>query len=127
MKNVRFTNDLTIGLNNANESTWGQFSDWVRMNPYWKPYDDNGRPVYQYTFPTYAYPILNPLYDALQTSFIKSEYLNIRNTTNVSVDIMQGLRADFSFGVTQQRDTGDTFYSPKSSMGKQSNGRYLYR
>ncbi len=124
LKKVRFTNDLSVGINNSNESTYGQFSDYVGMNPYWRPKDDEGHTIKQYNFPGYNYPIYNPLYDGEQSSFIKSEYINLRNTTNINWDICEGLRADLSLGITQQRNTGDSFYSPLSTIGTSTRGRY---
>ncbi|HBG42671.1 SusC/RagA family TonB-linked outer membrane protein [Limibacterium fermenti] len=124
LKKIRFTNDLTVGLNDASESMYGDFSEYIRLNPYWKPYDENGKAIYSYSFPRFNHPIYNPLYDAEQTSFTNTEYLNVRNTTNMSIDLYSGLRADVSLGLTQQRSTYNVFHSPKSYIGATLNGWY---
>ena len=38
-----FQNALTIGFTKSNDSPYGSFSDYTQLNPYWKPYDDNGK------------------------------------------------------------------------------------
>ncbi len=38
-----FNNRLSIGLNGAKNSPYGAFSDYVKLNPYWSPYDEDGK------------------------------------------------------------------------------------
>lgn len=112
MKNVRLSNQLSIGINNAANSPYGTFSAYARMNPYWKPYDEKGEPIPYYSALGSTYPTANPLYDAAQTSFSTSDYLNVRETMMLDIDLMRGLRLNLSAGFTQQRDQSDAFISP---------------
>ena len=41
-KNVIFKNQTNVGLNKAYESKYGSFSDYANMNPYERPYNENG-------------------------------------------------------------------------------------
>lgn len=115
MKKVRFTNNLSVGFNNAANSTYGTFGQYASMNPYWRPYNEKGEPIASYTLFTATNPVYNPLYDAAQTSFNKSDYTNIRNTTMIDADLMSNVRVNVNIGFTQQRGGSDYFVSPKAS------------
>lgn len=118
LKKFRFSNNLSLGFNNSTNSPYGQFSEYVTMNPYWRPYNTDGTPVTSYQTLKVGGSVsaqANPLYDAAQTSFSTSEYTNIRNTTMLQADITPELRAEVSVGFTQERGGSDMFTSPKSS------------
>jgi len=42
VKKFQFRNDLTINANTANNSPYGSFTQYTRLNPYWTPYDSVG-------------------------------------------------------------------------------------
>ncbi|MRG47388.1 SusC/RagA family TonB-linked outer membrane protein [Chitinophaga sp. SYP-B3965] len=44
-KNFQFRNDLTIGFTQGDNSPYGSYSQYSRLNPYWAPYDANGNPL----------------------------------------------------------------------------------
>lgn len=115
LKNIRFSNDLSLGFNKADNSPYGRFNTYTTMNPYWRPFDSDGNPVPSFYNFNSQYPIPNPLYDAAQTSFSKSDYTNIRNTTMLDMNLLPGLRLNMSIGFTQQRGGSDNFSSPKAS------------
>lgn len=115
MKKMRFTNNISVGFNNAANSTYGSFGQYATMNPYWRPYAEDGTPITSYTLFTTAAPLYNPLYDAAQTSFNKSDYTNVRNTTMLDMDVLPNVRVNASIGFTQQRGGSDYFLSPKAS------------
>lgn len=118
LKKIRFSNNLSLGFNTGTTSPYGQFSQYVVMNPYWRPFDNAGNPIVSYQtlrLGSNSSVQANPLYDAAQTSFNNSEYTNIRNTTMLQADITPEFRAEFSVGFTQERGGSDYFVSPKSS------------
>ncbi|MCK7556322.1 carboxypeptidase-like regulatory domain-containing protein [Chitinophaga sedimenti] len=45
MSKLNFRNVLMIGNMKGHQSPWGSFSDYVKLNPYWTPYDRNGNIV----------------------------------------------------------------------------------
>ena len=116
LKNLRFTNSFSLGLNNSEESPYGTFSDYVSLNPYWSPYDEEGNLVP--TFETFANSggnsVVNPMHDASLNKFDKSKYTNLRNTFQITWDIFKGMQAGVNVGYTKQIDRGDQF-KPKSS------------
>lgn len=115
MKKVRLTNTLSLGFNNSKESPYGSFSLYTSMNPYWRPYDEYGSPIMGFKEMSSNYQTPNPLYDAAQTSFSKSGYTNIRNATQLDMDLMKNLRLNLNFGFSQQHAESDVFTSPKDS------------
>lgn len=116
-KNIRFTNTFSLGLNNSEDSPYGSFSEYVSMNPYFYPYDEDGRVVkYFYTFgSTDGVTILaNPLWEASINKFDKEKYTDIRNTFSIEWDVVKGLKLRTTVGFSKHTDRSDEF-SPKSS------------
>lgn len=44
-KNFQFRNDLTLTFGRGDNSPYGSFTQYSRLNPYWAPYDEKGNPV----------------------------------------------------------------------------------
>jgi TonB-linked SusC/RagA family outer membrane protein len=87
LNNLTFRNNLVVGNTKSSESPYGSFSDYVKLNPYWEPYDASGK-VVQFFTPYNAdvmtmngihpnKPYANPLFDATMNVF------DIRNSTNI--------------------------------------------
>ncbi len=118
-KNVKFSNQLELGFNKGTNSPYSNFSEYYSMNPYWRPYDENGDPIVTYS--TFGQQTkYNPLYDASLASFSTTDYNNIRNQTSLSINITPNLKWDNSFGVTLLKGGSDYFDSPLSSAGIQA-------
>lgn len=49
-KKFNFRNILTVTSNESNDSPYGDFSEYARLNPYWAPYDENGLLITKYCF-----------------------------------------------------------------------------
>lgn len=39
---------MSFNINNSSESQYGTYSSYVKMNPYWEPYDKEGYVVRQF-------------------------------------------------------------------------------
>lgn len=113
LKKVRFTNNLSVGFNNSANSTYGDFSDYANMNPYWAPYDDSGKAVKQFT--TFSGTQLNPAYDGSLASFNKGKYTVVRNTTSVDWDVTKGLKWSNSVGYSRQIGSTDIYRAPSGT------------
>ncbi|TDQ72238.1 SusC/RagA family TonB-linked outer membrane protein [Sphingobacterium yanglingense] len=114
VKNLRFQNSIRIFQNTSNESPYGSFAQYARMNPYWRPFDSNGLPnqiLESNTFGTFT----NPLYDATLNTLDKSQYFGISNNLKVRWNIMQGLHAETSFSLNKQNGSSDQFYPAQHS------------
>ena len=115
LTNIRFSNQTMISEGRFSESQYGTFSEYARMNPYWRAYDADrsvlkslGDPDENYytgrwgaTLPT------NPLYNATLNGFDKTRHGEIINNTAVEWSILDGLnfRAQLGLGkITKQQD-----------------------
>ncbi len=115
-----FSNRLSIGLNKAQESPYGAFSDYVKLNPYWEPYDEDGK-VRRYFSPyNWGYwagssgvnsekGVPNPLYDATLNTYDKSNYTNITNNFSIEWTPIPELTLNGRVGISGQTDEGDMF------------------
>ncbi len=115
-KKIKFSNQLDLGFNKGTNSPYGNFSKYYTMNPYWRPYDENGDPIESYS--TFGYQTMyNPLYDASLASFSTTDYNNIRNQTSLTINFTPSLKWDTSFGITLLKGGSDYFSSPLNSSG----------
>ncbi len=115
-KNIRFTNSLLIGLGESSESPYGAFSDYVKMNPYWAPYDEKGRVKKQLGNPgSYIYTNrwntlpTNPLYNATLNTFDDAKNTDITNNLSVEWQIHPDLRFRGRLGLTKTMAESDRF------------------
>ncbi|WP_293918360.1 MULTISPECIES: SusC/RagA family TonB-linked outer membrane protein [unclassified Sphingobacterium] len=115
-QNLLFRNYLNINNAKSSESPYGEFSDYVKQNPYWRPYDENGnvnkllgnpgnRDYDQYwsTLPT------NPLYNATLNTYDKNNSTKITNNTSVEWRIIPELNLRAQIGITKENIQGDRF------------------
>lgn len=129
LKKVRFTNNLSVGFNNAANSIYGEFRDYVAMNPYWAPYNDDGVAAKEFMSFSSSDPQANPAYNGSLPSFDKSQYTAVRNTTSVDWDVIKGLKWSNSVGYSRQIGSSDKFIAPSNSVFKMlataSKGSYV--
>ncbi|WP_303179486.1 SusC/RagA family TonB-linked outer membrane protein [uncultured Butyricimonas sp.] len=108
---------LSVGVNTNSDSPYGNFSDYVNMNPYWNPYDEDGAPVYEYQHPLKKSSdnsgVYSPIYDAVVGCWNKSEYTNIRNTISLRYNVMDNFYIVGSLGLTRQFNQRN-YYKPSS-------------
>lgn len=103
---------LTIGLNEDHDSPYGDYSYYVRMNRYWKPYDENGDLIEQYYHPNATQYIDNPMYDKEVGCWNESKYTSLRSTTQARFDIAPSFQLNFMLGLTKKLGTQDSFIPP---------------
>jgi TonB-linked SusC/RagA family outer membrane protein len=120
VNNFAFNNLLTITDNSANNSPWGNFSDYAAMNPY-LPYQDNqGRILKIIT--TLSRPqgggapgavansaVYNPAYNSTLDSKNFTKYTDITNNFNVDWSLTRSLRMRGRFSITKQLNSSDLF------------------
>src|SRR5690606_27457228 len=77
LSNLLFRNIVSVVDNNSAESPYGQFSDYVKMNPYWRAENADGSiPYYSEAAPEGQgnNPYTNPLYNSTLNSKITDGY-----------------------------------------------------
>jgi TonB-linked SusC/RagA family outer membrane protein len=121
---LQFRNELSITQMGATESPYGDFSSYVRMNPYYPLKDANGMAmrisdVYEKQDRSKEY-VFNPLFDANLSSFNKSKYTEIIDNLSADLEVAKDLRLRAQMSVTTRSNSDDVFTSP------QANKYYLY-
>ncbi|WP_431295082.1 SusC/RagA family TonB-linked outer membrane protein [Pedobacter sp. P26] len=122
---LQFRNELSITQMGATESPYGDFSSYVRMNPYYPLKDANGMAmrisdVYEKQDRSKEY-VFNPLFDASLSSFNKSKYTEIIDNLSADLEVAKDLRLRAQMSVTTRANTDDIFTSPMA------NKFYLYK
>lgn len=120
LKNLLFQNQLSVSSTKSQESNYGTFSDYAKMNPYWKPYDEKGNPVKSYrgnpVEGTAETP--NPLYDASLNQKNDSKETQIINNFSLEWTITSGLLLRAQIGISKTLGRKDKFYPAEHSKFK---------
>ena len=139
---IQFRNQISISQVDGRESPYREFSNYVRMNPYYPKTDSTGRllrEVDKWSFRTGAngdattVPVLNPMYEATTGSVEKSEYVEFMDAFSGEWTIDPSLRLRGQISLTKRRSTADKFVSPLSNEyynvtgdDLKDRGRYTY-
>lgn len=115
-KQWMFRNSLSVNGNKADDSPYGTFSDYVSVNPYFSPYDENGnllKVLGYYTTPgangnTLTY--YNPLYNAEIGTKNFSKYAQIVENFYIEYRPVEDLRFTARVGYTYQNNRREDFY-----------------
>lgn len=111
VKNLIFKNDLQLTYNLAKNSPYGEFSTYAEMNPYQRPYGDNGKPekLFNKEVPSYfTASNRNPLYDAALNITDNEDYFNFVNNFSMEWNMTQSLTLMARVSLTRQ--TGESNY-----------------
>lgn len=122
-KKFLFRNQLTITSNKANDSKYGTFDEYTRLNPYYTPYDEYGNlteNIYPHKLWTNDVTVsdwykefsfvANPLWNAKLNTLLQNKYIDVTNNFDLQWFILTGLKATARFGLTEQRSRRDNFY-----------------
>ncbi|MCL2561192.1 MAG: SusC/RagA family TonB-linked outer membrane protein [Rikenellaceae bacterium] len=114
-KNLVFRNSLGVVHNNANNSPYGTFDEYTRLNPYWAPYDDDGNLIMTYRG-WHGNTRHNPLYNATLNGKNSSSYKELRNNFQAEWKVLSTLRLIGRFNYTNHTNESDLFYPASHSM-----------
>lgn len=119
--NLLFKNDLQITANESKNSPYGEFSQYVALNPYVRPYDNQGNPVklFDANFPDFlsgAEFNRNPLYNAELNIVNENKYTDFTNNFSLEWNISESLTLMGRFSLTKQFSTADLFYPASHTM-----------
>jgi len=117
---IRFQNELAITVVGSQESPYGNFADYVRMNPYYRMTDDNGNVVqsperlaYLGNTNNISYVnLLNPLFDATLSSFNRGNYNEIIDNLAGEFELAPGLRLRGQISFTKRLHQVSHYRSP---------------
>lgn len=124
-----FRNNLEIGLGESNESPYGSFSDYVKLNPYWRETTEDGKLLKEFeergqfwnTAPK------NPLYDASLDLVDKKVYTTITNNFDVEWRPWKGVTLRSRIGLSKQVDEYDNFKPADHTKYKDYSDAQIFR
>jgi TonB-linked SusC/RagA family outer membrane protein len=110
-KNVSFRNNLDITYNLGNNSPWGTFDQYVKLNPYLRPTDENGYLLKVLgTLPSSTTLIYNPMWNARINTKDFTEYMEVINNTYVEWFPVTDLRVNGRTSVTRKNNRSEIFH-----------------
>lgn len=104
VKDFIFRNMLSVDANTANDSPYGDFSQYSSMNPYWRIYDENGKLIKQYSDGTY-----NPIYNSTLNSKNQSKYTLITENFYTEWNVLPTLKLTGRIGYNAKTTKSDVF------------------
>lgn len=126
-KNFQFRNDLTLGFNRGDNSPYGTYSQYSRLNPYWAPNDEAGNPLiyledvrtidgtrltnfdrYDNLDGGFGRPV-NPLYNASLNTVSYSKNQSINNNFSAQWQAFPWLRFSSRLAYTKQMSEMNDF------------------
>lgn len=120
-ENLIFKNDLQLTYNKAENSPYGSFSTYTQMNPYQRPYDENGKAqkLFYESAPSYFSRYnRNPLYDSQLNITDEEDYFNFVNNFSMEWNINEHFTLMSRFSITRQ--TGESNYFIPAQHSKYS-------
>lgn len=112
LKNLLLKNSITIENSVADESPWGQFSEYTTLNPYLRPYGENGeiekyldRLVGTGSISNY----LNPMYNTTFNSKDQGKNFTVRELFKVEYHATKDLRLEGAFSLSKSVGHRDIF------------------
>ncbi|GGH23745.1 SusC/RagA family TonB-linked outer membrane protein [Sphingobacterium alkalisoli] len=120
---IRFFNELAITVVQGTESPYGDYVNYVLMNPYYRMRDDNGNIIQRVdtwrrvdaSGNTNDESVLNPLYNATLNSFNRQGYTEVLNNFAGDFDLGNGLRLRGQVSLMKRMNTADEFISPMAN------------
>lgn len=112
--NILIRNQLNISSNTSNNSPYGSFGDYTRLNPYWSPFDENGttkkilETITNLGINSQSF-VVNPMYNALIGTSSYSKYSGLNNNTFVEWRVIPSLRLTAKLGISTQKDENNSF------------------
>ncbi|WP_202923392.1 SusC/RagA family TonB-linked outer membrane protein [Pontibacter pudoricolor] len=110
LKNLAFRNIMSANKNNAQESPYGTFDEYAKMNPYWRAEAADGSIPYYAEIGPNGERYTNPLFNSTLDSKIASSYFNFTDNFYLEWSILPELRAVARVGIDVKNNDADEFY-----------------
>lgn len=120
-KNMVFRNLMDYTRNTSKESPYGSFSDYVTLEPYFAPYDENGQVKKLLGYEAvgssgFREPVYNPLYNATLNTKNESAYTSFQDNFEMDWHINESWRATGKFSYLRTENSSDVFYPGSHTM-----------
>ena len=114
-----FRNIMSIAFMNNENSPYGTFDEYAKLNPYYTPYDEDGNLKKilfsgEYTGSngkrfSYSTVVTNPMYNAFIGTRYANEYMDFTDNIYAEYQMFKSLRLVGRAGVTSQRTKSEDF------------------
>lgn len=123
-KNLLFREQFYVTDSKSKESPYGTFSEYARLNPYWRKYDAHGNIVeilgnYEIANMQGEKPIYNPLLNTALNTKNENGYTNFTNNFYIEWMVLSGLKATGRISFTSQKSEKEIFYPRDHTMFRQ--------
>ncbi len=117
-KNMVFRNQMDYTYNRAKNSPYGSFSDYIGLEPYFAPYDADGRvkQILGYECAEQRFPVYNPLYNAQLNTKDESHYTTFTDNFEMDWHINENFRFTGRFSYSRTENGSDLFYPASHTM-----------
>ncbi len=120
-KNMVFRNLMDYTRNISKNSPYGSFGDYVALEPYFAPYDENGQLKKILGYETaasngFGNPVYNPLYNASLNVKDESNYTTFSDNFEMDWHINEHFRFTGKFAYSRTENGSDLFYPASHSM-----------
>ncbi len=124
-----FTNRTMLTTFTADDSPYGNFSDWVKAVPYYKPSNDKylGYGLSPYVYDTVL--VYNPIYQMKLPKMDRTKNVNLRNNISAYYQFNDHLRIDGRASITYSNQQHEIYKSPlmKDFDKKEASQKGLYK
>ncbi len=121
-KSLLFMERLSVTFNKSTQSPYGNFSEYAKLNPYWRAYNEDGslrEVLADYEQVNYwTHPIYNPLSNAEVNTQNKSDYTDITNNFYVEWTAFEGMKFKGRIGIVSKKSGKELFYPRDHTMFK---------
>ena len=118
-KNIIFRNIMTATSNQGQESPWGTFDAYAKMNPYWRSNDPVTGNLLRWAEASTYTP--NPMYDATIGTKNTTSYMDFLNNFYVELRATEYIKVTGRLGISAKRSSADEFLPSNHSTFSTSN------
>ena len=109
-KTLLFRNQFSFTTTTSNNSPYGDFSEYARLNPYWRPYNEDGSlRKYLGVGPVFSERVYNPMFNATLNTKDQTSYTDYTNNTYLEWNIKTGMKLVGRVGLTNTISNAEVF------------------
>lgn len=115
-KKLLFRNQFSFSTTKSEDSPYGEFSEYAKLNPYWRPYNEDGTlRKYLGVGPVLSEKVYNPMFNATINTTYKKDYTDYTNNTYLEFNIQPGMKLVGRVSLTN-RISGSEEFLPGSHL-----------
>lgn len=106
---LQVKNNLSINNMESANSPYGLFSDYTQLNPYWRPYDINGKIIKSWVNAALGSTQTNPLWNSMNGTSDNRSYFDFSDNLALEWRLKPNLKLTSSFGINKRTTQSDMF------------------